>query len=56
MRSFSKSSIRYMKAWKAFTKEACVYDPPEGSKELTHQGDGTCHAYVVHPASFLLVS
>jgi len=27
--------------WKAFTKEACVYDPPEGSKELSHQGDGT---------------
>lgn len=27
--------------WKAFTKEACVYDPPEGSKELKHQGDGT---------------
>ena len=27
--------------WKAFTKEACVYDPPAGSKELFHQGDGT---------------
>ena len=27
--------------WKAFTKEACMSEPPEGSKKLTHQGDGT---------------
>lgn len=27
--------------WKAFTKEACQETPPEGSKELKHQGDGT---------------
>jgi hypothetical protein len=27
--------------WKAFSKGACYDDPPEGSKELKHQGDGT---------------
>ena len=27
--------------WKAFTKEACVSEPPEGSKKLLHKGDGT---------------
>ena len=27
--------------WKAFTKEQCVTQPPEGAKELKHNGDGT---------------
>ena len=27
--------------WKAFEKGACQTEPPEGSKRLTHQGDGT---------------
>jgi len=27
--------------WKAFSKGDCIDDPPEGSKELKHQGDGT---------------
>ena len=26
--------------WKAFTKEACRDDPPEGSKKMEHQGQG----------------
>ena len=27
--------------WKAFTTEQCVTQPPEGAKELKHNGDGT---------------
>jgi len=27
--------------WKAFSKGACQSEPPEGSKQIKHQGDGT---------------
>ena len=30
--------------WKAFTKEKCVYEPPEGSTKMVHVGDGRFEA------------
>jgi len=30
--------------WKAFTKEKCIYDPPEGSTKMTHAGGGRFEA------------